>query len=54
MATRKKPLTADKAATGAKSMKPVVLMVGADKGGVGKTTVTRTVPCVLPELAGAC
>jgi hypothetical protein len=24
-------------------MKPVVLMVGADKGGVGKTTVTRTV-----------
>ncbi len=23
-------------------MKPVVLMVGADKGGVGKTTVTRT------------
>ena len=28
---------------GAKAMKPVVLMVGADKGGVGKTTVTRTV-----------
>ena len=53
MATRRKSLTADKA-TGAKSMKPVVLMVGADKGGVGKTTVTRTVPCVLPELAGAC
>ena len=24
-------------------MKPVVLLVGADKGGVGKTTVTRTV-----------
>ena len=24
-------------------MKPVVLMVGADKGGVGKTTVSRTV-----------
>ena len=23
-------------------MKPVVIMVGADKGGVGKTTVTRT------------
>jgi len=53
VATRRKSLTADKA-TGAKSMKPVVLMVGADKGGVGKTTVTRTVPCVLPELAGAC
>ena len=29
--------------TGAGTMKPVVLMVGADKGGVGKTTVTRTV-----------
>src|SRR6266540_241974 len=28
---------------GAMSMKPTVLMVGADKGGVGKTTVTRTV-----------
>ncbi len=24
-------------------MKPTVLMVGADKGGVGKTTVSRTV-----------
>ena len=24
-------------------MKPVVLLIGADKGGVGKTTVTRTV-----------
>src|SRR5262245_56762268 len=23
-------------------MKPVVIMVGADKGGVGKTTITRT------------
>jgi hypothetical protein len=28
---------------GERAMKPVVLMVGADKGGVGKTTVTRTV-----------
>ena len=28
-------------ATG-RSGKPVVLIVGADKGGVGKTTVTRT------------
>jgi hypothetical protein len=29
--------------TGAGAMKPVVLMIGADKGGVGKTTVARTV-----------
>jgi hypothetical protein len=28
---------------GARSVKPVVLLIGADKGGVGKTTVTRTV-----------
>ncbi len=24
-------------------MKPVVLLIGADKGGVGKTTIARTV-----------
>ena len=29
--------------TGAKGRKPAVLMVGADKGGVGKTTIARTV-----------
>ena len=28
--------------SGAKTMKPAVLIVGADKGGVGKTTITRT------------
>jgi hypothetical protein len=28
---------------GDKAVKPVVLLVGADKGGVGKTTITRTV-----------
>jgi hypothetical protein len=28
--------------TGDKSVKPVVLPVGADKGGVGKTTIVRT------------
>jgi hypothetical protein len=27
---------------GADSMKPMVLMIGADKGGVGKTTIART------------
>jgi hypothetical protein len=34
---------------GARGMKPAILLVGADKGGVGKTTITRT---VLDYLAG--
>jgi hypothetical protein len=29
--------------TGARATKPAVLLVGADKGGVGKTTITRTI-----------
>jgi hypothetical protein len=29
--------------TGARDTKPAILLVGADKGGVGKTTVTRTI-----------
>src|SRR5262249_6837600 len=28
---------------GGRNMRPVVLMIGADKGGVGKTTIARTV-----------
>lgn len=40
MSIAKKPA---KAQTGARAMKPAVLLVGADKGGVGKTTITRTV-----------
>jgi len=43
VAARKKSSPASVKKTGAKTMKPVVLMVGADKGGVGKTTVSRTV-----------
>jgi hypothetical protein len=42
MARAKKSQATDRK-QGARAMKPVVLMVGADKGGVGKTTVTRTV-----------
>ena len=34
--------------TGDKSMKPVVFLVGADKGGVGKTTIVRTLLDYLP------
>src|SRR4051794_39806017 len=41
-AHRKSSATSDRK-KGARTMKPVVLMVGADNGGVGKTTVTRTV-----------
>jgi hypothetical protein len=29
--------------SGARDMQPAVLLVGADKGGVGKTTITRTI-----------
>ena len=38
MARAKKSQATDRK-QGARAMKPVVLMVGADKGGVGKTTV---------------
>jgi hypothetical protein len=42
MSNGKKPSkTAEQ--TGARTMKPAVLVVGADKGGVGKTTITRTI-----------
>jgi hypothetical protein len=34
--------TSGRVRSGAKTMKPAVLIVGADKGGVGKTTITRT------------
>src|ERR1700754_200797 len=43
VAARKKSSRASDKKTGARTMKPAVLMVGADKGGVGKTTVSRTV-----------
>src|SRR5471032_1677793 len=38
--TEKKPTTETRAGAN-KTMKPAVILVGADKGGVGKTTVAR-------------
>jgi hypothetical protein len=42
VANHKRPAKAAGEESGAKTMKPAVLIVGADKGGVGKTTITRT------------
>jgi hypothetical protein len=38
----RKAVVSGRVRSGAKTMKPAVLIVGADKGGVGKTTITRT------------
>jgi hypothetical protein len=41
-ASREKAGFSGRVRSGARTMKPAVLIVGADKGGVGKTTITRT------------